>query len=698
MRSAKPVFIFTSIIITWILCFPGALPGSPVPDIGESSPEVCPSRVLYLYNKDWKGGRNFVGDGYESREAAEHYVYMRTDTQTGEKPYMLGLSCRKGLGSYLNHSHLQEDSSDNTCGVVHRKQGSDGAVSACGMKDSRLVEVVLPGSGGPWHKETLRLDIGPEPGTGQERILLVESGESLYPEQVQVQHEGQWHIRANGRFFAQGGFTAVARCLDSKGSVHEWEAKYHDIRDAAFSRTGPDGSRNDQRYLDCVERPVKKFLEDPANARPDGTLLKDHILYIVVGFGLPRTVAAPYGIASGINENLRDHGPLIDLGQRLQTMYIDLQEFHRNQVVPHRFTSGTGKEDAAFTSYYFRTPLARGLWGREVNPFVHPELYERDSDKTEATPLRFTSQERKKRPQRHLFSATRIDAASPQEAMELVDRSVYASSYAGPAMGVLEGIELQQDPQRTDQLKKSSLSSKFWDLGYRRLYQRERGRARLELFRLAPETGFFNTGEVFLPGGMATRVISSSGLNRKSSWIHDFLRQGVTVTAGAARVGGGAPHIHSHSFWDEEVLYTFLLRGWPVGEILLMNQIHLNWITSYVGDPLLSLPSEPQKPSPMPSLNWDDDVQIRYIRDREKGHRYLITADLQTSPQKPRLAQMRLAMAHSDEQNRRYYVFERFSSRPYVSVPAREVQDSGKWILELIDPFGNTARLEGRIQ
>jgi len=59
---------------------------------------------------------------------------------------------------------------------------------------------------------------------------------------------------------------------------------------------------------------------------------------------------------------------------------------------------------------------------------------------------------------------------------------------------------------------------------------------------------------------------------------------------------------------------------------------------------------------------------------------------------------MRLAMADSDEQNREYYVFERFSSRPYVSVPAREVQGSGKWIVELIDPFGNTARLESRIQ
>ncbi len=153
MKSANLVHFLTVVILAGILGVFALAPGSYARDHGEGSLDICPSQVLYLYNKDWKGHRHFVGDGYESRKAAEHYVYMRTDTETGEKPYMLGLTCSRGLGSYLNDRHLQEGSSDNTCGVVYREPGSDGTVSACGLKDSRLVEWSCPIPAGPGIKK-----------------------------------------------------------------------------------------------------------------------------------------------------------------------------------------------------------------------------------------------------------------------------------------------------------------------------------------------------------------------------------------------------------------------------------------------------------------------------------------------------------------------------------------------------------------
>jgi hypothetical protein len=65
-----------------------------------------------------------------------------------------------------------------------------------------------------------------------------------------------------------------------------------------------------------IETPVKSFLEDPKNALKDGTLLKDHILFFVISYGLPRTCIAPFGIERGISASINNFGAMIDLGQR----------------------------------------------------------------------------------------------------------------------------------------------------------------------------------------------------------------------------------------------------------------------------------------------------------------------------------------------------------------------------------------------
>ena len=172
----------------------------------------------------------------------------------------------------------------------------------------------------------------------------------------------------------------------------------------------------------------------------------------------------------------------------------------------------------------------------------------------------------------------------------------------------------------------------------------------------------------------------------------------MTITAGAARVAPGkAPHIHNRSFWDEDVLYPCLLDGYPVGEILLMNQAHLGWITSFVGDPLFSLPERPRSPGAFPTLSWERDVHIRAWRDRIFGSGVMVMADLGSSASEPRLAQMRLMRDNMPSVRGGEHVFERFSSRPHVFIPMDEVREQEVWRMELIDPFGNRSELIGTL-
>ena len=292
----------------------------------------------------------------------------------------------------------------------------------------------------------------------------------------------------------------------------------------------------------------------------------------------------------------------------------------------------------------------------------------------------------------------RIDGEDALSAMELIDRSVYASRYAGPAMGGMSNLCVDESEDRTGDLNAGSPAQMFWDLGYRHLYQHPRGWTRLELFRLDPNCGFFNTNNVFLPGGVATYVQSSQGWNMKDSRFFNFLNQGVTVTAGAARVAPReTPHIHNRSFWDENIFYPYLVKGYPVGEILLMNQSHLAWITSFVGDPLYRLPKNPSEPLPFAKdMSWDKNVSVFSWRDRDLGRGLLVMVDVGSTAGEPRLAQMKLETENATSENVEF-VFERFSSRPYVFVPLKAVQKQRRWRMILLDPFGHRSELNGEL-
>ncbi|WP_025321601.1 hypothetical protein [Deferrisoma camini] len=640
---------------------------------GPAGAGVRPSQVLVLYNADWSGDAPLTDPGPDSREIAELYVARHTDPATGERPYLLGLRCRHRMG-HLNGPHLVEESRDNGAGVVLRGEGR-AAAPAGEVRDSRLVELVLPKTEAGWRFDTLRVVLWPEKG---DPVVVVDRGRSRFPKRVSVQEEGKWNVRLNGRSFLTGPLTAEASIEDTTDKVHTWTARYADILDVSCSRTGADGVPDDRNFEEDVAEPVRRFLEDPANARPDGTLLKDHVLFLVVCYGLPKTAAATYGIARGVTASRGDHGPAVSLEQRLQLLYYDVEGALGFVPRPHRFNGRN-----PFTAYLFRAPQAWPLYGKRVNPFLHPLAYKKDKGSLDALPdpLRFTPQNRARFPGRHLYFAMRVDGTTPLEARGLIDRAVYAIRYAGPAMGVLSGVTLSKNEERVGSVDRNRAGVLLWARGYRHVYYRYTSSQRLALFTLRPGSGFWNQTDVYLPGGVQGTVISNNGWNRRTAAMVRALARGVTVTVGAARVYNGAPHIHDKSWWDDEILYPLLLRGYTVGEALLANQMHLEWITTFVGDPLYRLPSEPEPDTRPPSIASGGVRTYRYLT--EEGKKALWVAVDLDQTRGPEVAQMRLTAGDQTA------VCQTFEARPYVSLLRTDAVDRGPWKIELLDPYGN---------
>jgi hypothetical protein len=507
---------------------------------------------------------------------------------------------------------------------------------------------------------------------------------------IALQKEGKWNVRFDGRALATGPFVVKAACEGADAKVHGWRAEYQDVLDVACSRTGPDGIRDDQNYLDDVASPVKEFLDNPNHARPDGTLLRDHVLFIVVCYGLPKTAAATYGIARGIDDRPSNHGAAIDLGQRLQLLYYDVEGALGFAPRPHRFRT---KEP--FAGYFFRAPQAWPLYGKVANPFVHPLVYQKNKGPLDrlAEPPPYTPQTRDLHPGRHLYFSMRIDGATPLEARGLVDRAVYASAYAGPMMGLISGISLDKSRERVGRVAKSSVGNLLWERGFRHLYFAGAERDRLRLFHLAPETGFLNRVPVFLPGGIAATLQSEQGWNREKSKFHRYFAAGVTATLGAARVYQGAPHIHDKSWWDDQVLYPCLLRGKTLGECLLANQVHLEWISTFVGDPLYRLPEKTMKDTRPPEFDWDRDVQVLEYRGAKGQKGVWARVDLHSTVAAPEVAQM----AARREGGGLQHLCQTFEGVPYTLLGSPEEAYGKVWQIELLDPYGNRTQHRGTI-
>lgn len=643
---------------------------------------VTPSQVLVLYNADWSEDHPLTDPGQDSQEIAEHYVRMHTDPDTGEKPYILGLSCNHGVkildeARHLNEHHLAEESHDNRAGVVLTQKPFllEPASPNDQLRDSRLVEFTLPGGRSKWDIETLHVEIEPAKG---DSLIIVDKGLIVGEGQIAGNNTDAWTLRANVRSFVKGPVTLKASCVDVEGEKHSWKAEYVDVDDVELSYTGEDGKRDDRNFLEDVANPVKTFLEDPQNARPGGTLLKDHILYMVVCYGLPCTAVAPCGIARGITERAGNYGAIIDFGQRLQLLYYDLDKVMGTQLRGYRYA---GKN--AFSDFFFRSPQSRPLMGK-ANPFVHPQLYSSSASLSKGPqPEAYTAENRSKHPQQFLYFVSRIDAPDPLQAKALIDRAAYASTYAGPEMGILPDKTYPKDKQRVGAVSRSAAGNLLWEHGYRHLYHAGQGKNLLEWGRLTSEDGFLNDGIAYLPGGIAATVISHNGWNNKEM-VRD-LENGVTATAGAARVYHGAPHIHNKSWWDDDIFYPALLHGKTLGEAWLMNQVHLGWITTFVGDPLMTWAGE-HASSPQP-LKFDADKDVRFeVVKGEKGQDEVwVQVDLRSTAVKPQVAQMQAISEDGTS-----FTCNTFEALPYINLGKSDDVCKSSFNVETLDPFGES--------
>ncbi|OQY23106.1 MAG: hypothetical protein B6I37_06070 [Desulfobacteraceae bacterium 4572_35.2] len=604
---------------------------------------------------------------------------MHSDAKSGEKPYILGLHCDHGIRlldevRHLNERHLAEKSQDNRSGIVFKRQlfllGGESANDQ--LRDSRLVEFILPGGRSKWKIETLQMEIVPDNG---DELLVVKNGLIEVKGQIAGNNTDDWTIRVNAKSFAAGALLINASCTDVQGKVHSWQADYVDVDDVELSCLGQDGKRDDQNFLDDVAQPVKAFLEDPQHARSDGTLLKDHILFIVVSYGLPRSAVAPCGIARGVTDQINDFGSIIDFGQRIQLLYYDQDKMLGQQIRGYHF-AGNGP----FSDYFLRSPQAWPLFGK-ANPFIHSQLYSDKASYSQGVqPLPYTSENRRRYSEQFLYFVSRIDAPDPLQAKALIDRAVYATSYAGSSMGTLPEQKYDQARKRVGVLKRSKAGIMLWEYGYRHLYYGGQGKNLLEWWHLAPDDGFLNDKITYLPGGISATVISHNGW-KNGEMIQD-LKRGVTATVGAARVYRGAPHIHNKSWWDDDIFYPALLQGKTLGESWLMNQIHLGWITTFVGDPLMAFPQKISLPDQPLQFDPNHDVVIRAIENAQGNDDIWLQVKLNSTAASPNVAQLQAVSENGEK-----FVSPTFDSLPTVCLGGTSVCGQ-RWSLTLMDPFG----------
>ncbi len=412
-------------------------------------------------------------------------------------------------------------------------------------------------------------------------------------------------------------------------------------REFAFDATGDDNRRDDQAYLDHIETPVKRFLEDPARRLPDGRLLKDHILYIVACYGLPHRVPSLYGVRRGEpNNGLRNLGRAGALTQRLQAMYLQPQGVH---VVPFRI--GRGRAPVIVS-----TPVVL-IRSHVFNPYVLTSIFNPEA-RLDPSPPHFSTALRSGMPaDRFLFGCTRIDAPTPQLAKRQIDSAVWASKHFTAKLGALRGSTSRTAPQAAglarelgfevpanwkDQPPRAERSAIVMGLfGYGPAYLEDIGSTP----RGKSDTTAVHYLKGFKPGGWGYAVRSYLGWKREENpdqfgrYHEMMLRAGVALTCGAT---GGA-HDTSHSRYPDRTVLHLLTHGYEYGDVLLKSSLYVNWVIDWYGDPLYRVDLEKTTvPEPI-ALADKSAVRPTLLPG---GTALRVRAELGPGPATPRLAVM----------------------------------------------------------
>jgi hypothetical protein len=682
---------------------------------------ASPDQVLVLYNADWRGESKDSAPGQDSEEVAHYYVTMHTDPVTGKKPYLLGLRCVHGK-KHLNRWVIDEQSNDNKNGLLFKGKGKP-PESYEWIRDSRRVEICIDEPAADWDSLSIKcrsqLDGAEEtiyPGfsgvnRGELAISGIPSARSHNRSYPAIQEGKGRCFRFDASKVFPGTVKVSLSLKDRSGRVlRDLSLVYYDLNDFEFTQTGPDEISDEKNLNEDVLDPVRKFLQDPAHALSDGTLLKDRILYIVVIQGMPYASKAVFGIEHGATTRKGDHGALASLEQRLQTIYYDWKSV-KPPVISMNMVGGPDSGKGVVNniiSTAMRYPLAGVNW----KPYMHPDTYSflgKNKNKPpvfyDLSPLLFR---RKTLPQAlFIYGVSRIDGASPEEAKRIIDYSVYATKYLRPEMDCYVRQMLKKEgrdviPDLPERVKKAEADNLWGDreletLGFR-VISRYEGQGLPFMVRAENDmSDDCKKGKAdwnksgFYPGGMERGVVSSNGWNMSTAPIWRQLKKGVTVSACGAPAYEGGPHITNATFWDNRILMRYLFRGRDLGECFLLSTYYINWSTSLIGDPLMhpDLMKTVVDRTPPKVTEKDLTVKTEKVGDY---YRLKIRADLKYDPQNPEVVILKLVCT-DDKGIEISDVSPLYSRRPAAEL--RELKPDRDYACRtiFIDPYGNKTEL-----
>jgi len=659
---------------------------------------TAPDQVLVLYNADWTEDLEGTAPGQDSLEVARYYVARRTDPGTGKKPHLLGLRCKEPKARRLDQMRLPEGSNDNQLGLRRAKGGSRPQKLPY---SARHLVVFSP-------YEHKRLDPGSltirASASGEEAdAAVVYADGAAKPgydiRQVEVGTRYIGYGFASRKAFPDG-FTAwvEAKARDGK-SLCSYQARFAYVEQFEADRTGADGVRDDAHYLADVQDPVRGYLEDPEHALPGGTLLRDHIVYIVVCYGLPKQVESLYGVARGARGS--SVGDRSSLEARLALLYHNAARYHQPIVAP--FVHGRVK------AFSIASRLRLSLVG--ANPFRHPMTHTRRKGKGlvgnrlyqsydyEARRIpHFTPAVRRRLGDRVLYGATRIDGRHPEIAKAQVDGALYGERHLTQELGWFWHGTFSSAPQAAAELEflgfrgeppaqprpwqRGRVLFYFGDLNWGTACATDPGKPPVPYWR-----GFY-------PGSVGYAVRSGLGwqLHRHISQLYHgnnvyperMIDAGVTASATSA----GGSHETSATWPDEQVLFHHLLRGYELGEAFLMSGIYLDWVLSLIGDPLYRpalRDTEPDTTPPRVARPADIAVELGKADGRYWAR---VRPTLAAGHDNPEMTDIAVAYWRSPD-DRHSAADWRFSRRPVVVLPDLEPNATYHYDLVLTDPYGN---------
>ena len=685
--------------------------GTPVCRADLSKFKATPNQVLVLYNADYEMDADGSLPGQDSEEVARYYLEKHTDKVTGRRPYLLGLSCRHGK-THLNDWVIREDSDDNKNGVIYTGDGKGPAPDEW-ARDSRYVEIMIKEGQVPvnWDSvgiwcESLKTGEKKKVAPKVSGIPLTRRKKTTFPE---ISDGKGRCFRFNAKKMFSGRVWVYVKAEDAAGNkIKNLKLLYYDIDDFKFSMLGPDNVSDELHFQEDVAIPLKEFLEDPHHRQSDGTLLKDHILYIVVCHGLPFSADGVLGIERGVTAKQSDHGDLGSLEQRLQTLYYGWGARILPPVISMYMSGGPDSKEGV-RNHRITTAMRYPMAGRRWNPYMHPDTYsflgsKKTPDHIDLPPL---PEKRKALPPYFFaYGASRLDGPGPDEAKRQIDYALYASRYLRPEMDMgIRNRKKQESTAKLSGLVQTATKKNVWGSSEQRVLgfqvmtsNRNQGIPFLgRPFEDYEQGGLFSKKKDrkewlgYYPGGMDRTVVSSNGWNGgRGAGIWEQVDHGVTVSACGGPAYGGGPHITNATFWDNRILQHYLFRGRDLGECFLLSTLYVNWSTSLLGDPLYHPDlSQTVADTTPPRVRSREDIKINIFP--AMGHfAGQITVPVISSNAEPEVATLTLYYKKKGEVKEMVSRWPIYSTRPRAVLRHLEPDSVYSFRPVLSDPFGNT--------